>query len=1043
MKTWKKVLLEVGIFTAVFALGTGTGFLTSYHKAEEKAPTIRNDALEEEPPVKAQTPADKYLTNLVSTKAIAGDVSLTISTKGNSEETPDEDQLNNIKRGLEDLDFGDINIDIKNVKLSIADLENIKLSADLYVQKGDIDIKASLGYFDSTIYLDYAETYFKLKTDDIFDFMDMLPTFGIDMPSTTSFSLESLDIDGLTASLANLEEHNEDGQHYFLFNFNKDIAIKLLSDDEYHMIGVELPEINFKGINISATSSLHSLTEDIPDLINPSLKEGAHEYIEFKHSFTLINKVIELVNAKKAKVNLDVDVNRISGGEVSEDEDESKVFEDFIDLKGNINFDINELKVLADLGVKYSDKTYNISAGYQNETIFASYKNLNLSITNQSVLTLANFIMDKMGNKTLDEILENLGDVSKEIDIDLDTILTYVRDLPTYIKNFDLKSDSLSLTVSPSYFNIPVSDFDLAINWDDESLKSLSLTGLCYGAYQVNVTLGVDAYKTIQINPSEYVALDPAISLVSSVEKLINQDTYGVSFSLTMDDGDETTNDLRANGLMHFTIRDKTENDVHILNTKRTFNYGSGELTIYDGDNYPHNIIMDAQPYTEDQTGQVLLSYGGTSNHRTNAMIQYSTFDELFAKVKSITENNDSNISQLIGSLMSSAEASPISQILSATETSDYLKLLDYDIITHLDISNTEINVSINGDFLGFGTNDLSIRIRYEGETIKGLDIIGLEFNGKTINFSGELLEFDQDVYEDHHLVVDSSYIDLSTISQFAEQTINTLDNNYYHIAGPVGLDFTNGALDALASLFVDTTMNLDAQLINNSGHISFVAHISDIPSALIVSDGYNVGMDREAWLIGDINGEESMFYVHRHDSWWLLGNKTRDIYSKYNMEGFKENIMTIFLSDVLGLSSTIMSSVSNIENNGKQIQYENIIDTYAYSSDSEIKDSHYNGGAKTPAYKYTFSLNIGILAQSDSLEKLTLDAYVDKATNQLSYLDLCLTLTAGVGMKVNADLFFQSDTSVSIEGKVLKTNGQTISSYMEEHANDPLNQRA
>ena len=1036
MKTWKKVLLETGIFTAVFALGAGTGFLSFYHKAEEQLPTIKNDASGSNPSVREETPTDKYLNNLVATKALEGDVHLTISAKGN-EETPTEDVPTNIRRGIEDIDLGDINLDITNIQLSIADLENIKLSADLYVQMSNLELNATLGYFDSTIYLDCFDTHFQLKTDDIFDFMDMLPTFGIDMPSTNTLSLDNLDIDGLTSSLANMEETIDGDEHYFMFNFNEDIAIKLLSDDEYHMVGVELPECNIKGMTVSATSDLHSLSEEIEGLINPSMKEGAPEYIEFKNSFTLINRVMDLVNSKKANVGLNVEVNKMTG------EGEEATFEDFISLEGDINFDINELKVLADLGVTYSDKTYRLSAGYQDETIYAGYKNLKVSITNQSVLTLTDFITQKLKNQTLEEALDKLGDVSSEVDLDLDTILTYVNDLSDIVDNFELTSNSLSMRLNASYFKLGISDFDIAITWNDESLKTLSLTGLCYGGYQINASLNVNTYQTIAINPCEYIALDPAISLVSSIDKLINQDTYGVSFTLQMDDGDPETNDLRANGLMHFTIRDKTENDVHILPTKRTFNYGSGELTIYDGDNYPHNIIMDAQPYTEDMTGKVLLSYGGTSDHRTNARINYSTFDELFGKIKSLTETNDSNISQLIGGLMSSAEASPISQILNASDTSDYLALLDYDIITHLDISATEINLSINGDFLGFGTNDLNIRLRYEGETIKGLDIIGLQFNGKTINFSGELLEFNQEVYEAHHLEEDSSYIDISTISQFAEQTINTLDNNYYHIAGPVGLKFTNGALDALASLFVNKTMNLDAELINDGGHISFVAHITDIPTAIIVSDGFNLGMDREAWLIGDINNAdgESMFYVHRHDSWWMLGNQTRDVYSKYNMEGFKANLMTVFMSDMLGLSSTVMSSVTNIENNGKQIQYENIIDTYDYSGDATINDSHYNGGASTPAYKYTFSLNIGILAQSDSLEKLSLDAYVDKSTNQLSYLDLCLSLTAGVGMKVNADLFIQ-DTSVSIEGKVLKTNGQTISSYMQDHANDPLNAR-
>ena len=1039
MKIWKKILLEAGIFTAVFALGAGTGFLSCYHKAEEKAPTIKNDALEEDPPAREETPVDKYLNNLVATKALAGDINLSISTKGNDEDTPIEDQTLPIRRGIEDLDF-DVKLDITNIQLSIADLENIKLSADLNVQMSNLNLDATLGYFDNTIYLDYADTHFKLATDDIFDFMDMLPTFGIDLGMSNTSLLDSLDIDGLTASLAGMTEHIEGDKHYFLFDYSDDIAIKLLSDDEYHMIGVELPACHIKGLTISAESTLHSLTEDIEDLINPSMKEDAPEYTDFKHSFTLINRVMDLVNSKQANVALDVDVNKIGEGENPE-------LEDFINLEGDINFDINELKVLADLGVTYADKQYRLSAGYQDETIFAAYKNLKVSITNQSVLTLVDYITEKLNKPEITEALDNLGNVSSEIDIDLDTILTYVNDLPKFIQNFKLKSNSLSLTFVASYFELPVSDFDIAITWNDESLKSLSLTGLSYGGYEINVNLGVNTYVPVVIVPSEYVALDPAISLVSSVEKLINQDTYGVSFSLTTDDGDEETNDLRANGLMHFTIRDKTENDVHILPTKRTFNYGSGELTIYDGDNYPHNIIMDAQPYTDDMTGKVLLSYGGTSGHRTNARINYSTFDELFGKVKSLTENSDSNISELIGSLMSSAEASPISQILSATETSDYLALLDHDIITNFNVTNSVVEVSIAGDFLGFGTNDLNIRIRYEGETIKGLDIIGLEFGGKTINFSGELLEFDQEVYEAHHLVEDNSYIDISTISQFAEQTINTVEYNYFHIRGTIGLDFDSGVLNTLAELFVNKTMTADIQIINTKTRFSLVMHLTEIPTIIGVSDGYHTSMSREAYLMYDnIKGSDadSLFYVHRHDSWnglWGLGAGTSDVYAKYDLEGFKSNLMVIFMSDILGLGSSIMNSVSNVESTGGQIEYENIIQNYVYDESFSLKNSYYKNNVATEVNRYEFAINIGELAQSESLKTLTVVAYALGET--LAGLDADMSLHAGIDMTVHAKLYFQDDTSTSAEGKTLMHGSQTLAEYMAAHAGDPLNQRA
>ena len=107
-----------------------------------------------------------------------------------------------------------------------------------------------------------------------------------------------------------MEEVKTENEHYFLFNFNEDIAIKMLSDDEYHMIGVELPETTLMGMNISATTDIHPLAEDIETLVNPSLKEDAPKYTEFKPAFKLVNGIMDIVNSKQGRVNLELDINQ-------------------------------------------------------------------------------------------------------------------------------------------------------------------------------------------------------------------------------------------------------------------------------------------------------------------------------------------------------------------------------------------------------------------------------------------------------------------------------------------------------------------------------------------------------------------------------------------------------------------------------------------------------------------------------------------------------------------------------------------------------------
>ena len=309
------------------------------------------------------------------------------------------------------------------------------------------------------------------------------------------------------------------------------------------------------------------------------------------------------------------------------------------------------------------------------------------------------------------------------------------------------------------------------------------------------------------------------------------------------------------------------------------------------------------------------------------------------------------------------------------------------------------------------------------------------------------MLEFDQEVYEAHHLVEDSSYIDISTISQFAEQTINTVEYNYFHIRGTIGLDFDSGVLNALAELFVNKTMTADIQMINTKTRFSLVMHLTEIPSIIGVSDGYHTSMSREAYLMYDnIKGSDadSLFYVHRHDSWnglWGLGAGTADVYAKYDLEGFKSNLMVIFMSDILGLGSSIMNSVSNVESTGGQIEYENIIQNYVYDESFSLKNSYYKNNVATEVNRYEFAINIGELAQSESLKTLTVVAYALGET--LAGLDADMSLHAGIDMTVHAKLYFQDDTSTSAEGKTLMHGSQTLAEYMAAHAGDPLNQCA
>ena len=1036
MKLWKKILLETGIFTAVFALGAGTGFLSFYHKAEEKQPTIKNDAFEE-PPAREETPTEKYLNNLVSAKALeASTLNLTISTS--------KEENRSVKRGLTDLDLGDININITNAQISIADIDNIKVAADLNLQMGNLNLDASVGFFDSTIYLDYADTHFSLHTDDIADVMDMLPTFGANIELPEEFS--NIDFDELTASLANMEEVKTENEHYFLFNFTEDIAIKMLSDDEFHMTGVELPETELMGMKISATSDIHPLEEDIETLVNPSLKEGAPHYTEFKPAFKLVNGIMDIVNSKQGRLGLSLDINQRAN--------ELADYEDLIDLDGTLDFNINDLALAADLSLGYDNKFYSLKAGYLDETIYASIKNLNVSIEKQSVLSLVEYISDKLNNNTLDDVSDKLGSLTDEID--LDKILTIVNDLPVFIHNFTLTETSLSLDIDPSYFDLPLGEFNLAVTFNDTNVESLSLTGLTYGSLEINASLELSNYVEVAFNKEQYVALDPALSLIDSVEQLINQDKFGVTFSVTTDDKDETTNDLSAEGTFYFALREKseTEKENSVIKTDITFDYGAGYLTIVDGDQYPHNIKVDAQPYTESMDGKVLFSYGGTSKTRTNARIDYATFDSLVEKISGLFESNDPHVMEVFGSLIDSMESNPISTILNSEKKTDLIKLLDYDIITSLKITDSEIEVGLSGAILGMDDMNPTIRIRYSADAIQGLDIIDLNVNGTYINASINLLDFNQETYENYKLKEDTSYIDLSTISKLVEEALETSKYSYYHMKGTIDFELDSSLLNWLTDVVGNKTLKTDVQVNTWEGRTKVLAQVTDIPVILGLSSNHSLlGCSKESYLMFDNLddsaagiGQTGIFHIYRQDMWKELGffttnTKYANYYSKYETPYMLKNIITILMGDMMGFEGSIMSMLTNIESSGGQIHYEQIIKDYSYESGYQLTNSYYNGGQKTPVDKYYFAIDVGELAQNKDLQTLSVTVYA--RNGKLCGIDINMQLNPGVGMKLNLKMFLQDDCDANSHDDMGVGLVSSMNAYSNAHANDPINAHA
>ena len=978
MKLWKTILLQTGIFTAVFALGLGAGFLSCYKKKETKEPDVPA-AAQENTELKELTHSAKFLSNLTNAKTIEGDIDIAIRPISYVEEAP-------IKR---DLSLDNIDLSISNLEVSIADLDNIKLAGDINVKTGVFDLDLSVGFFDNTIYLDCFDTHFYLKTDDISDVMDMLPTFGVDFTVPSEFT--DLDFDALLKALAKMKEVKTEEEHYFTFQFSEDITIKFLTNDKYEMVGVELPETELMGMKISATSDLHCLKEETTNLVNPMEGENASLYREFKPAFSLINHVIDLVDAKSANMEVSLDIDKV-GEEVT----------DFVDINGELDFDLSTLNLYTDLIIEENNRSHHINAALDEGALFLGVKNLKVSMKLGNVFTLVSKIMDKTNSGSFDEVLDNLSDVSSEID--LSKILPYLNDLPEFISDFDLSSNYLSLTFNPRYFDIPVDPFGLKVTFDENSISSLEVSNVRYSDYLINASIELSEYEYVYINQNEYVQLDPALSLVDTVDNLIHQDRFGANFNVSIDDGDETTRDVTLNGQFEFALKyDESKGGLH-----KNFDYGAGVLNITDGDNYPHKIIADAQ-----EEGRVLLSYSGTSGNKTNAKFDNETLDSIFDMVSELMASKDDHLMELLGGLMDQAETTPLAMILEG----QYGVLLDADFITSLDVTPTAVTLGLNGAIIGMEDINFTLVIRYNDSTIEGADIYGLNLGGKILNMSFELHEFDTDFYNQHRLQDNSSFIDLSTLALFLRLGLNTSEFNYYHFNGPITLN--------VADLFDAITMQGDIKIVNKGGHVKVLAHLTEIPVNLLFSADYSLSLNREAYLMYD--NVDKVFYINRHDyrpEKKVLGVVIEsaidnNLYLRCTEDYFMDNVLDILCGHVLGLSSSILNRIGGMSMGEGQIQYENIVKGYSYNASDK---------------NFYFAINVGELAKSDSLETLSLNVYHNGEKLNRAVIDLGINVL--ITLHLHMDMSLQSDSSVAVSGQEVSF----MDDYVARHYNDTIN---
>jgi len=930
------------IYSGIFGIALGSGFVIQYK------PTHKKEAEEVDIPL---TPGEKLINSVLGYEAMNLDANIRMVTENNQ---------------LFDITF--------KGQGSIRDFDNIQVAGNLDLNLDGSRINADLSYFTDTMALHINDNYFKLKTDDLMAFIDMLPTYNIKMELPEDFqniSLESIE-ETILGIEADDKKSTPDGGYYYTLNVGE-LEVFVKTDENDNLLGLRTDSIFYKGMNFKLDVTLQSIKLDNMSITNPLVGADASKYQDFQPIFNLFDSAMNFVNKDAATINVAFGLDKTTV------EDEVETTKNIIGTSINVNFDKTN-KVYSLVGDVYENgRTHSFLAAYQDETIYASFHKVNVSIGTTTIYDLLNYIFGKITEgKDIKDILGTAMDSMG--DLDLNETIEKVKNI---IGHIGIYEQEVTVELDLSNFDLETKPFQVSIKWNDDCVESITIHDLTIKNYTADLVLTFSDYVAPVFEKEVFVAIEPVAPLVSSILDLIDQKQFRIEFDALVDKVDEEEKDITIGGGFQFDIENK---------------FGYGEMNIVDSDEYLHNIRADVR---DEET--FLFSYNNKLNGKFNAQ----TILDIVDLVKDIIANPDEHFIELFGDLLEKMANSPINKVMKG----EYGALLEYDIISDLHITDTYVSCKISLEVLGFDKT-IDIRIDYEGniETgeakLKGLSVSNLEFDGAVISANVYLKDFKEEL-EASRLDPYKEYLDFSDIKVLLEMGLKTSEFNYYHFTANADVKLI-GAL--LNSTLFEKTIPLDIKVRNEKGNVKLAIEFPNLPIVAIATpnDDYASEKDRSA----SIYYYDDTIYVHRTEQVKKKGFlgigtgnfMTYSLVRTCDVDYFFDNILEILLSDVLSCSSTIMNLITDSDDTSSestQMHYEELINDFQYNEEDQF---------------FYIDLNLAEIAQNTMFTACTAKIYSDKETSLLTGVSANVTLNLSlIKIGLGLDLQFVDDHQIQI----------------------------
>ncbi len=510
MKKFMLYALTYVMVTLAATFGTiTTNNLISRWKSNANVSTSQTESGE----VKQETDGEKLLNNLLEMGGTDINVNFDIYETETKTTTSTFVDAN-----LNQTAFAKINF---NGSLSIADIENIKLSGNVDAKIGDKDIVIDIAYLDGKIYLSNQTMNIKLETSSISKVVELLPTLGLNLNLGDSFA--NLDVDSLLTNFQNLKAQKlPSGDLLMPFALTDDFVLNIYTSKDYVIKSVQASRIKLQDKVASLSASLvknTSLTIENP--------EQEKEYVDVTNTLSILDSVKEILTNKK--LHLDLDAGLEGGINCS--------------LNGQVDLDFNsDVDAFANFKVNFNGTTHEIQLGYIGQDVYLTFNNLKVMLKKDQIeQTLAvisdNFDMQKAQENMLVAIAKIIPgfELSEILEGDFSNI--NINNLLKFSKG---EQNELNITLFGKALGIE-NDLNLTIKFDENNqFSSLSVANiqLLDSKFSANIV-----YKNVvtipELNQSEFVELKDvpqlATAVINTSKQIANSKVVTLNLNTSLD----------------------------------------------------------------------------------------------------------------------------------------------------------------------------------------------------------------------------------------------------------------------------------------------------------------------------------------------------------------------------------------------------------------------------------------------------------------------------------------------------------------------------